>query len=429
MFTRKGRSTPLSGQDSGGLFESIARLVLDHPQLPSDSVIGGNLEVCRQVGDKLMVMVNITNLPLPPHVAEHLLTRTITPLVPKDCTLSLAITSDTNARDTNARDTSAPTAAPNKSVKSTGVHAAGTVGTSVPAASVLEGVNAVVLVASGKGGVGKSTIAAQLATALARSGKAVGLLDCDIYGPSLPLQFPDGLGQNLGKPEVHEPSGKLLPFTFAVEGSLPPAPGATPSGGTPSGGTLALMSMGFLVRGDTSVVWRGPMLMKALRQFFFDVAWDYRLPINAADRRADTTALDVLVCDLPPGTGDVPLTICQAIGARKAAILVSTPQEIAAIDARKAHDMFQKMAVPVLGVVENMASFVCDSCTTVHHPFGAPGGLAASLHLPALATLPIDSTMAAGNTIGVLNAAVSEESARQLAQVVASVEQWAALPA
>lgn len=211
------------------------------------------------------------------------------------------------------------------------------------------GVDRIIAVASGKGGVGKSTVSSNLAVALAQAGRKVGLLDADIYGPSQPRM----MGAS-GRPA--SPDGKTI-IPLHVHG-------------------VTLMSIGFMIEEGKAVVWRGPMLMGALQQMLGQVEWG---------------KLDVLIVDLPPGTGDVQLTLCtktQLTGA----IVVSTPQDVALLDARKALDMFATLKTPVLGLIENMSGFVCPDCGSEHQIFGH-GGVAAEadkLGVPLLGTLPID---------------------------------------
>ena len=211
------------------------------------------------------------------------------------------------------------------------------------------GVDRIIAVGSGKGGVGKSTVSANLAVALARAGRRVGLLDADIYGPSQPRMM--GVSQRPGSPD-----GKTI-IPLRAHG-------------------VTLMSMGLMVDPDKAVVWRGPMLMGALQQMLGQVEWG---------------RLDVLIVDLPPGTGDVQLTLCQRTELT-GAIVVSTPQDVALIDARKALDMFRTLKTPVLGLIENMSTFICPNCGHEAHIFGH-GGVedeAQRLGLPFLGRLPID---------------------------------------
>jgi len=217
------------------------------------------------------------------------------------------------------------------------------------AQQVLPGVRYKVAVASGKGGVGKSTVAANLALALRQLNLAVGLLDADIYGPSQHLMM-----GCVDPPRVTEDE-RILPV---------------------DGNGVKVMSLGFLVEPDTPVIWRGPMVMKALQQFLEDVAWG---------------ELDVLVVDLPPGTGDAQLTITQQLPL-DGAIIVTTPQDVALIDARKGLLMFRKVNVPVLGVVENMSAFLCPHCGYRTEIFKSGGGrrTAEQLGVPFLGEIPID---------------------------------------
>ncbi len=185
---------------------------------------------------------------------------------------------------------------------------------------IVPGIGAIVAVASGKGGVGKSTVAANLALALAANGLKVGVLDADIYGPSMPRM----LGIAGRRPQSRD--GKILEPLLSYG--------------------LRCMSMGFLVAEETPMIWRGPMVMSALQQMLRDVAWG---------------ELDIMVVDMPPGTGDAQLTLAQQVPLA-GAVIVSTPQDIALLDARKGLNMFRKVDVPVLGIVENMSYFLCPNC-------------------------------------------------------------------
>jgi ATP-binding protein involved in chromosome partitioning len=212
----------------------------------------------------------------------------------------------------------------------------------------VSGVDRIIAVGSGKGGVGKSTVSSNLAVALARQGRRVGLLDADIHGPSQPRMM--GVS---GRPE--SPDGKTIQPLHAHG--------------------VTLMSIGLMLKEDEAVIWRGPMLMGALQQLLGQVAWG---------------RLDVLIIDLPPGTGDVQLTLCQRTQLT-GAIVVSTPQDVALLDARKALDMFRKLKTPVLGLVENMSTYVCPNCGHEAHLFGHGGVRAEAdrLGLPFLGELPL----------------------------------------
>jgi ATP-binding protein involved in chromosome partitioning len=227
-----------------------------------------------------------------------------------------------------------------------------------PQATAIPGIAHIIAVASGKGGVGKSTLAANLACAFERLGQRVGLCDCDIYGPSMGLMF--GTTEN---PEVTEEE-KIIPIQQHG---------------------IRLMSMGFLVDADSPAVLRGPMVTRFTQQFLRGVEWG---------------DLDILVLDLPPGTGDIQLTIVQTV-ALTGAIIVTTPQEVALIDARKAVTMFHKVNVPILGLVENMSWFECPDNGKKYPIFGEGGGKreAQRLGVPLLGEIPIDvMTREAGDT-------------------------------
>ncbi|KRG76889.1 sodium:proton antiporter [Stenotrophomonas ginsengisoli] len=207
----------------------------------------------------------------------------------------------------------------------------------------------VIAVGSGKGGVGKSTTTVNLALALQQMGVRVGVLDADVYGPSVPLML--GLS---GRPESTDDK-KIVPMrALGVD----------------------TMSIGYLIEDDSPMIWRGPMATQALTQFFNDTLWD---------------DLDVLLIDLPPGTGDIQLTLSQKIPVA-GAVVVTTPQEVATLDARKAIAMFEKVKIPVLGLVENMAVHVCSSCGHAEHIFGSGGGqaMAQRYNVPLLGSLPLD---------------------------------------
>ncbi|HCI99800.1 MAG TPA: sodium:proton antiporter [Sulfitobacter sp.] len=212
-----------------------------------------------------------------------------------------------------------------------------------------EGIGALLAVASGKGGVGKSTVAANLAVALARQGRRVGLLDADIHGPSQPRMM--GLSARPASPD----GTRITPLE---------AHG------------VKVMSIGLMLDPAKAVIWRGPMLMGALQQMLAQVDWG---------------DLDALIVDLPPGTGDVQLTLCTK-SELSGAIVVSTPQDVALIDARKAIDMFNTLKTPVLGLIENMSLFVCPDCGSEHEIFGHGGvaAEAAKMEVPLLGSLPID---------------------------------------
>ncbi|ADZ71236.1 iron-sulfur cluster carrier protein ApbC [Polymorphum gilvum] len=211
------------------------------------------------------------------------------------------------------------------------------------------GVRHIIAVASGKGGVGKSTTTANLALALKANGLRVGVLDADIYGPSIPRLF-----HVSGRPEPV--SGRVLK---PLEGY-----------------GVKVMSMGFMVEEDTPMIWRGPMVMSALTQMLREVAWG---------------DLDVLVVDMPPGTGDAQLTMAQQVPL-SGAVIVSTPQDLALIDARKGLNMFRRVEVPVLGIVENMSYFLCPDCGSRHDIFGHGGARAEAekLGVPFLGEVPLD---------------------------------------
>jgi len=252
-----------------------------------------------------------------------------------------------------------------------------------PRPQPLPGVGQVIAVASGKGGVGKSTVSVNLAVALARSGLRVGLMDADIYGPSLPRM----LGASR-RPEVR--GDRLIPV---------------------QAWGVSAMSMGFLVEEDSAVIWRGPMIMGAVQQFLGQVDWG---------------TLDILVVDLPPGTGDIQLTLSQRVKVT-GAVVVSTPQDIALIDARRAVKMFEKVEIPVLGVIENMSYFCCPNCGHRSEIFGHGGARAEAKKLGQtfLGEIPLLLEIRELSDAGtpVVAAAPESEAGRAFAAIAASLAQ------
>jgi ATP-binding protein involved in chromosome partitioning len=232
-------------------------------------------------------------------------------------------------------------------------------GTGLPDRQPIPGVKNTIAVASGKGGVGKSTVAVNLAVALAQEGATVGLLDADVYGPSIPLML--GAEQQPGLFD-----NKIIP-------------------GRAYG--IAVMSVGYILDPEKALIWRGPLVSQLIRQFLSDVQWG---------------DLDYLVIDLPPGTGDVQLTLVQTIPL-SGAIIVTTPQDVALADAIKGLQMFREVKTPVLGIVENMSYFVCPHCGHVAEIFGSGGGerVANKYGVPLLGQIPIDPAVREGGDRGV----------------------------
>lgn len=241
-------------------------------------------------------------------------------------------------------------------------------------ANAIAGVRHIVAVASGKGGVGKSTTAMNLAVALGLQGLRVGLLDADIYGPSQPRM----LGVKDAKPES---DGEWIEPVVAHG--------------------IAMMSMGFLVDEATPTVWRGPMVQSALMQMLRQVRWG-----------TEEKPLDIMVLDMPPGTGDTQLTLTQQ-AVLDGAVIVSTPQDIALIDARKGLEMFKKVNVPVLGIVENMSVFCCPNCGHESHIFGAHGArsMAQQLGYDVLAEVPLELDIRENSDAGRPTVIAAPESA------------------
>jgi ATP-binding protein involved in chromosome partitioning len=247
----------------------------------------------------------------------------------------------------------------------------------------LPGVKNVITVGAGKGGVGKTTVAVNLAIALAKCGSRVGLIDGDIYGPNVPIML--GL-----KTQLYTDGQKIVP--------------AEKYG-------LQVISMGFLTQDDAPVIWRGPMLHSALQQFFREVRWG---------------ALDYLIIDMPPGTGDVALSLSQSVPTA-GAIVVTTPQQVSLADSRRAVGMYQKLKIPTLGIIENMSYFECPSCHHESDIFGHGGGekMATDLHVPFLGRLPIYQPIREGSDSGI-PLMIAEPDSPAALQFMAAAERTAA---
>ena len=238
-----------------------------------------------------------------------------------------------------------------------------------------------IIVMSGKGGVGKSTIAVNLAASLLMSGKRVGLLDVDMHGPSIPTML--GLDRQMLRME----EGLIIPIDI---------------------GGLKVLSLGLLLQNqDEAVIWRGPMKMGVITQFLRDAAWG---------------DLDFLIIDSPPGTGDEPLSICQLIGKLDGAVIVTTPQKVAAVDVRKSVTFCRRMQMPVLGIVENMSGFVCPKCGEITQILRSGGGkkIAEDMGVPLLGSIPIDPNIAASSDEGLvfINQYAASDTARIMREVV-----------
>ncbi len=233
----------------------------------------------------------------------------------------------------------------------------------------------IIAVASGKGGVGKSTVAVNLAVALSQQGLKVGLLDADIYGPSVPRLT--GLA---GKPKQDE-AGQLVPLDAFG---------------------LKVMSIGFMVENETPMIWRGPMVQTAIYQMLRDVAWGTK-----------AAPLDILIVDMPPGTGDAQLTMAQKVPLA-GAVIVSTPQDLALIDARKGIEMFRQVKVPILGLIENMSTFICPHCQHESHIFGHGGAQAEAkkIGVPFLGEIPLHADIRAMSDAGTPVVSTSNSQAK-----------------
>ena len=251
----------------------------------------------------------------------------------------------------------------------------------------IEGVKNIIAISSGKGGVGKSTVAVNVAVALAQTGAKVGLIDADIYGPNAPtmlgLEGANVMVQSSDRGEVLEPA-----FNHGVK----------------------LVSMGFLIEKDQPVVWRGPMLNGVIRQFLYQVEWG---------------ELDYLIVDMPPGTGDAQLTLTQAVP-MVGAIIVTTPQTVALLDSRKGLKMFQQMGVPVLGIVENMSYFIPPDLPDRNYDiFGSGGGEKTSqeLGIPLLGCIPLEISLREGGDTGlpIVLSAPESESAKSLVTIAKAI--------
>ncbi len=253
-----------------------------------------------------------------------------------------------------------------------------------PTPEPVQGARRVLAVASGKGGVGKSTVAVNLALALAARGVRTGLLDADVYGPSMPTMLGSFAAPTRDDGVFQPPSAHGLPF----------------------------LSLGLMVNPDKSVMWRGPLVQRMVRDMLQKTAWP---------------GLDVLIIDLPPGTGDVQLSLVQR-AVLDGAIIVSTPQDIALIDAARGLEMFRRLDVPVLGLVENMASWRCPDCDALSHPFGDGGGEreAARLRVPFLGRIPLDGRVREGGDSGrpVLLDAPESDASLAFGDLAGRMQEW-----
>ena len=252
----------------------------------------------------------------------------------------------------------------------------------VPEPAPIPGIRRLIAVASGKGGVGKSTTAANLSVALARQGAAVGLMDADIYGPNVPIMM--GVNEMPGM----DANGGILPLERH---------------------NVKMISLGLITEAGAPVIWRGPMLAKMVVQFLRDVAW---------------APLDFLIIDLPPGTGDVQLTLIQS-ARLDGAVIVTTPQAVALEDVRRGIRMFNTVHVPVIGIVENMSLYICGNCNTRTDIFGQGGGrkMAAEYSVPLLGEIPLDTRIRTGGDTGAPITAADPESpiSRRYDEIASSI--------
>ncbi len=311
-------------------------------------------------GDKLIIQYNRDGIsPVEKRDVEKQIQEALDGVVGVDNIM--VKTTSSQSQDVFKALDNAPAAAPTKKEETSApaqIKAGhGTVGNKKP----VPGVGKIIAIGSGKGGVGKSTFTANLALSLQKQGHSVGIIDADIYGPSLPMIF----GKREEKPRSNSDK-KIIPVeAFGIR----------------------FMSFGFFINESDPVIWRGPMLGGVLSQFLFDVDW---------------TGTDYLLIDLPPGTGDIQLSMIQNANV-DAAIIISTPQDVALLDAKKGLEMFRKMNLPILGMVENMSSFICDGCGKTHYIFGKGGveEAVAQLDTKLLGQIPLEISLRTGSDEGV----------------------------